>query len=213
VLATCLSACAPGQSGPPTPSTCPEDLPEAGRACALAGVECRYTKSTSACGVACDCLGGAWSCGPTCAIVVEDASAASDGGVSDAGSYGADCIAAGGQCVLGNYICAVPGPPETCGSGPGGAYCCLSETADCGQPQATTYVCPSSLDGGGACKGGAPVPSGAPGYEALVEAGDDDASYPVGCRATFPACNGGQVPYCACTSQVLESSATWSCFY
>jgi hypothetical protein len=125
--------------------------------------------------------------------------ARSDNSMSDS----EDCTPAGGQCVIGDVICAVPGP-QSCGPiTPAGLYCCLSQVADCGQPDAVTYVCPS--DGGLACKGTAPIPLGTPNYQALEAAGDPDASFPEGCTATFPACNGGRVPQCTC------EATSWSC--
>jgi len=131
----------------------------------------------------------------------------------DGSSSSNECTAAGGQCVIGDVICAVPGSqscPNGGGATPAGIFCCLSDVADCGQPNVTTYECPASSDGGAACKGSAPVPFGAPNYEALVEAGDDDASYAVGCKVTFPACSSGQVPYCTC---IVQAEPTWSCVY
>ncbi|MGH7296722.1 MAG: hypothetical protein ACRELB_17415 [Polyangiaceae bacterium] len=126
----------------------------------------------------------------------------------DAG--GGDCASAGGECVVGDVICAVPGP-QSCGPpSPGGVYCCLSRVADCGQPAEITTVCPAAPDGGAVCRGSAPVPLGAPGYEALQEAGDVDASFAVGCTVTFPVCNAGRPPSCTCSTQ---GSATWSCVY
>lgn len=109
-----------------------------------------------------------------------------------------DCAAAGGVCVLGNVICAVPGPQSCGATGPAGLYCCLNDIADCGQPDAATFSCPAS-GGDGACIGPPPVPLGTPNYGNVEEAGDPDASYPSGCTVTFPACNNGNVPTCTCT--------------
>jgi hypothetical protein len=134
-------------------------------------------------------------------------------GTTDVRSNNGECKAAGGQCLIGNVICAVPGL-QSCGPiTPAGQYCCLSNTADCGQPAAVAYACPATLDGGASCKGSAPVPIGAPNAQALESARDDDASYREGCKATFPACNNGRVPYCTCVSQLLEPSGTWSCVF
>jgi hypothetical protein len=48
---------------------CPTGLPPTGAACATEGAECGYPTSTNACGAEnCSCEGGAWTCGPTCAI-------------------------------------------------------------------------------------------------------------------------------------------------
>ena len=58
----------------------------------------------------------------------------------------------------------------------------------------------------------APVPLGAPNYEALMEAVDEDASYSVGCKVTFPACNNGHVPYCTCGGSSPAFNG-WTCFY
>jgi hypothetical protein len=80
VLATFLglAACITEQSGAPSPQACPPDVPEKGSACPLAGAQCSYTPSSNACGVACGCQGGAWNCGPACAIVFDDASVADE---------------------------------------------------------------------------------------------------------------------------------------
>jgi hypothetical protein len=129
----------------------------------------------------------------------------------DSGSGSNECSSAGGQCVIGDVICAVPGPQSCGGVTPAGLYCCLSNVADCGQPDATTFECPGP-DGGASCQGGPPVPFGAPNYEALQQAADEDASYPAGCRVTFPACNNGHVAYCTCSGSGSGFSG-WSCFY
>ena len=106
----------------------------------------------------------------------------------------------------------MPGP-QNCGQGPGGLFCCLSNVADCGQPDTVTYSCSQPSDGGPSCKGSAPVPFGVPNFQAMQtaeEASDNDASYALGCKATFPACNYGQPIYCTCS---LNPTPTWSCFY
>jgi hypothetical protein len=129
----------------------------------------------------------------------------------DAGSNGGECSEAGGQCLIGDVICAVPGP-QTCGApSPAGLFCCLSNVADCGQPDATTYACPDQPAAGSSCQS-APIPIGAPNYQALTEAEDKDASYPAGCKVTFAACNGGKVPYCTCSGSAPGFSG-WSCFF
>lgn len=124
---------------------------------------------------------------------------------------GGDCHAAGGQCVIGNVICAVPGP-QSCGPiTPAGLFCCLSQTADCGQPAALTYACPAASDAGASCKGTPPPPIGAPNFAALEDAGDPDASIAVGCVATFPVCGSGMPFECTCSAQ--GDSGIWSCVY
>ena len=186
---------------------CPAEVPRNGDSCTGEGSTCGYLTQAIACGgsVDCYCRGGAWACGPTCVIP------------PDAGPDGAGCIASGGECLNSNVICAVPGP-QTCGNvTPAGLYCCLSNVANCGQPDTTTYACPAPSDGGAQSEGGAsctsaPVPLGAPNYEALMEAVDEDASYPVGCKVTFPACNNGHVPYCTCGGS-SEGFNGWTCFY
>jgi hypothetical protein len=136
----------------------------------------------------------------------------------DAGNPdGGGCLAAGGECLIGNVICAEPGPQSCGGVTPAGLYCCLSNVADCGQPHTTTYACPAESDGGAQSEGGAsctsaPVPLGAPNYQALMEAVDEDASYSVGCKVTFPACNNGHVPYCTCGGSSPGFNG-WTCFY
>jgi hypothetical protein len=178
---------------------CPAAMPRNGSSCTAEGATCGYLTQAIACGgsVDCHCQGGAWACGPTCVTP------------PDAGPDAAGCIAAGGECLYSNVICAVPGP-QSCGAvGPGAPYCCLSNVANCGQPSATTYACPPAQPEGGLTCPSAPVPLGAPNYEALVQATDNDASYPVGCRVTFPACNNGHVPYCTCR---IDGEPIWSCF-
>jgi hypothetical protein len=132
-----------------------------------------------------------------------------------------DCSAAGGHCVLGNAICAVHGS-QTCGSGapnPGGGYCCLADTADCGQPNVTTYACPA-LDGGAAsevsirlshqCKAGPPVYTSIYNFEAEDDGGRD-ASYPLYCTATLPVCSNGQPVSCTCSGG--GEAGAWACVY
>jgi hypothetical protein len=178
---------------------CPAEVPRNGDSCTGEGSTCGYLTQAIACGgsVDCYCRGGAWACGPTCVIP------------PDASPDGAGCIASGGECLNSNVICAVPGPLSCGAVYPGAPYCCLSNVADCGQPSATTYACPPLPEGGLTCTSSAPIPLGAPNYEALVQANDNDASYPVGCRVTFPACNNGHVPYCTCR---IDNEPVWSCF-
>ena len=108
------------------------------------------------------------------------------------------CSAAGGECILGNVICAVPGTQSCPGSGtPGGVFCCLSRVADCGQPAETLY---SSCDGGtSACSG---TPESPPGSSIS----NLDASFPTGCTVTFPICNDGTPVECKC------QGGSWTCF-
>ncbi len=179
---------------------CPEHVPQIGRSCTVEGATCGYLTQASECGgsVDCDCRGGGWTCSPTCITP------------PDAGPDSAGCIAAGGECLFSNVICAVPGPQSCSGLNQTGLYCCLSNVADCGQPSATTYACPPvQPEGGGSTCTSASVPLGSPNYEAMVQATDNDASYPVGCRVTFPACNNGQIPFCTC---VMDGVPMWSCF-
>lgn len=131
-----------------------------------------------------------------------------------------DCAAAGGHCVLG-AVCAIHGS-QTCGSGgppnPGfHEYCCLADTADCGQPSAITYACPP-LEGGAAgevsirlshqCKAGPPKYTSIYDFEADDDGGSD-ASYPLYCTATLPVCSNGQPVSCTCG--VGDRSGSWSC--
>jgi hypothetical protein len=183
-------------------SPCPEGgMPPSGSSCKTEGATCGYLVNGSACGnatVGCDCRGGTWACEPPCNTP------------PDAGADAGGCIAAGGECLNSNVICAVPGSLSCGAVYPGAPYCCLSNVADCGQPSATIYACPPAQPDGGTCTS-APVPLGAPNYKALVQATDVDASYPVGCRVTFPACNNGHVPYCTC--QLYSGVPGWSCFH
>jgi|HubBroStandDraft_4_1064222.scaffolds.fasta_scaffold616004_2 hypothetical protein len=136
-------------------------------------------------------------------------------------SYEEDCSAAGGHCVLGDVVCAVHGS-QACGSGgpnPGGGYCCLADTADCGQPSAITYACPP-LEGGAPsevsiilshrCQGRSPAFTSIYDFEA-EEAGSSDASYPLNCRATLPVCSNGQPVSCMCSGE--GEAGAWACVY
>ena len=120
---------------------------------------------------------------------------------SSTGGSSEDCTSAGGHCVIGNAICAVQGP-QNCGPPtPAGLFCCITAVADCGQPGTLTYACAAAGDGGLGCKASTlafDLPA--------QDAGDQDASYPVGCTATLPVCNNGHVPQCTCIGQ-----AQWSC--
>jgi hypothetical protein len=131
---------------------------------------------------------------------------------------GTDCTNAGGQCMLGPTICAVPGTQSCTQSGgpitPGGAYCCLSQVADCGQPDGIAYeACPPPSDAGAACKGTPPVPAGAPDFQSLEEARDDDASFPIGCTVTFPVCFNGHPNQCTCSAGAKLLTGYWSCVF
>jgi hypothetical protein len=170
-------------------------------------------------GAACIAAGGFCASGDvTCAAVGPQDCGVSGGfcclpDVPDAGgSNSGECSEAGGQCLIGSTICAVPGPQSCGGITPAGLYCCLTNVADCGQPDATTYACPAPADGGPSCQGGAQPPVGIPNFEALQQATDEDASYPAGCKATFPGCNNGKVPYCTCSGSGPGNSG-WTCFY
>jgi hypothetical protein len=184
-------------------SPCPTELPQSGSSCTGEGATCGYLAQTpDACGdsIDCSCRGGAWTCSPNCFTP------------PDAGPDAAGCIASGGECLFSNVICAVPGP-QSCGGNQSGSYCCVSNVADCGQPSAITYACPAAQpDAGPGCTN-VPVPLGAPNYVSLdQQTTDDDASYSLGCRATFPACNNGHVPYCTCEIQGQSGFSAWSCF-
>jgi hypothetical protein len=119
------------------------------------------------------------------------------GGVSD-------CAAAGGQCLTGDAACATQGP-QPCGTTTvAGQFCCLAAVVeDCGQPGVVTYACAAVEDGGFGCVASAlALPA--------QQAGDEDASYPVGCAATLPSCDDGHVAKCTC---VLHAAPGWSCAY
>jgi hypothetical protein len=104
-------------------------VPEAGSACAPAGAGCGYSLQPNACGATdCNCLAGAWSCGPTCPIF----DAGADGGwqrcMSDtdcgpsfacAYSVARSCTAVG--VCLPVVVCAGNGKqPSYCGCDGGG---------------------------------------------------------------------------------------------
>ena len=93
------------------------------------------------------------------------------------------------------------GSPETTVAG---QFCCLTAVVeDCGQPGVITYACAAVEDGGAGCLASAlALPP--------QQAGDEDASYPVGCAATLPSCDDGQAPKCTC---VLHAAPGWSCAY
>jgi hypothetical protein len=183
-------------------SPCPAGMPSSGSSCKAEGATCGYLGNGNACGSAaidCYCRGGTWTCEPSCNTP------------PDAGPDAGGCIAAGGECLNSNVICAVLGSLSCGAVYPGAPYCCMSNVGNCGQPSATTYACPPAAPDGGLTCTSAPVPLGAPNYEALVQATDVDASYPVGCRVTFPACNKGHVPYCTCKLDGMVPA--WTCFH
>jgi hypothetical protein len=146
-----------------------------------------------------------------------DASSAIEGGAGGGGSSssssgggttgsGTSCEAAGGQCLIGDEICATPGSQTCAGAdGPAGVFCCLSQAEDCGQPATTSLS--SSCDPGSvaapSCAGMPPTP---PPFGTGVEE-DPDASFPSGCTVTFPYCNSGSVIQCTCKGD------TWNCYY
>jgi hypothetical protein len=111
-------------------------------------------------------------------------------GACDGNSNGADCWEAGGQCHFAPSlpICAVPGQ-QSCPQGP--AFCCLHETADCGQPAAVIV----------ACDGGAPVCVGTPQLSLNRPPnlpGQTNDTYGAGCVASMPLCNDGVPLVCTC---------------
>ena len=134
----CCLAAAESDAAEDASAPCPTALPQTGSACTPEGTECGYSTSTNACGADnCYCQSGAWNCEPTCIVV--DASASVD---ADADGP-AECIAAGGECLVGGAIsvCALMGPqdcnPER---GPSGSYCCLKKAG----------VADAAADGGAA---------------------------------------------------------------
>jgi hypothetical protein len=127
------------------------------------------------------------------------------------------CTEAGGHCLPYGTMCPASGSQQ-CGApfAVEGLYCCLSEIGNCGQPDATTYVCPASSDGGSndsdsafTCKGAAPAPI-FPNFQDPGEAGYEDASFPMYCTATFPQCHFGRAPTCTCE---LLNPPMWICAY
>ena len=201
---------------------CPNVGPEscgAGGVCCLVNANVGDAGEDASGGAACAAAGGFCASGDVSCGAVGPQDCGFAGGFcclpSDAGPIngriGGECTETGGQCLIGSAICAVPGPQSCGGITPAGLYCCLSNAAECGQPDATTYVCPEPADGGPSCQGGAQPPSGIPNFEALLQATDQDASYPAGCKVTFPGCNNGHVPYCTCSGSGPGSSG-WTCF-
>jgi hypothetical protein len=205
-LARAATGCSSSSNLPGNPDASEDD-----GACAAAGGSC-ITGGALRCPIV-----GPQSCGArsVCCLINANVGDAGEDASGDAGPIngriGGECTEAGGQCLIGSTICAVPGPQSCGGITPAGLYCCLSNAAECGQPDATTYVCPEPADGGPSCQGGAQPPSGIPNFEALQQATDQDASYPAGCKVTFPGCNNGDVPYCTCSGSGPGSSG-WTCF-
>ena len=105
------------------------------------------------------------------------------------------CESAGGRCLVGPAICAVQGTQLCPGADtPAGPFCCLAQTADCGQPAETEWT---------SCDGGTPACNGTPSL--LGGPAGADGSFPVGCTAVLPVCNAGDVVRCTC------QGASWSC--
>jgi hypothetical protein len=65
-IAGCGSSCQCLSGTWQTP--CPQDVPQSGSTCTVAGATCGYLTQASACdgSVDCYCESGTWSCGPTC---------------------------------------------------------------------------------------------------------------------------------------------------
>jgi hypothetical protein len=129
---------------------CPTNLPETGSACTPEGAECGYSNVANACGADnCYCEGGAWSCGPTCAIEAST-DGGFDGGTEASGP--AACVASGGKCVQGVAFCANVGPgatPKSClDLGPTMLCCAANADAGCTEIQASSYdqSCQSDSD-------------------------------------------------------------------
>ncbi len=108
------------------------------------------------------------------------------------------CIAAGGQCVLSESICASPSA-LACPKGPIGMFCCLSVDGSCGQPTVTTF---SACDAGPPSCNGTPAKPELIGIPADAALGPDepDASFPMGCTITYPLCSDQGVYRCVCGS-------------
>jgi hypothetical protein len=149
-----------------------------------------------------------------------------DQGNADGGSAGhagaaGDCVAAGGQCLLGDLICtSVLGPmmgaQMVCPGRdtPGAQYCCLPGNVDCGQPDAATIACPDAATiypPETLCTGFptvVPVPEGF----AAPLGFDQDAAFPVGCTVTLPFCSAGSLYQCTCDLQASRSGqGVWDC--
>jgi hypothetical protein len=89
---------------------------------------------------------------------------------TDNGFDSGACTAAGGQCVVGSVSCAVPGP-QSCGpAGPGGTFCCLSQSVDDGGPA------PHPCNAGCLCYAIDACPTGC--YPSVTEAPDGSGSEP-----------------------------------
>jgi sulfatase modifying factor 1 len=117
---------------------CCPDGAKSGASCSYASTTC-FTRCTNGLRSQMSCSGGVWlgghgviPCGPS--------------GAGDAGLSGpAACVAAGGQCVLGDIGCSKVGP-QACapGGGPGGAICCLDPSTPSRSPDAGPG-CPATL--------------------------------------------------------------------
>jgi hypothetical protein len=138
---------------------CPASLPETGASCGVEGAECGYETDTNPCGADnCDCQGGTWNCGPTCAIELDAGEA---GDASDAGP----CQAGQRLCLEGCYsyrpVC-VDGPcpvPPPCAYEPDAATCPSGQV----MCQPCSYGSPSCVDLGDCLPAeSCPPPSGMP---------------------------------------------------
>ena len=102
--------------------------------------------------------------------------------------------------MLSGGTCARPGS-QSCGAGtsdtPDTPYCCLEQTADCGQP--ASFTTGAGCDGGsqGACEGTPQVES----YAGRSVSG----TFADGCSVDLPICTNEHPYQCTCRAGV------WSC--
>jgi len=118
-------------------------------------------------------------------------------GEADGSTTTSACAAAGGQCVLSDSVCAVPGP-QACPSAAFAQFCCLQQQGSCGQPSVTTFS--SECDAGPPSCQGTPARPELEGIPADAALGpeDPDASFGKGCTITYPVCGNMGVYTCTC---------------
>ena len=130
LLAAALGLAAAACSNTGRSAPCPADVPQSGSACTAAGATCGYVTSASACdgSMDCYCQGGAWSCGPTCALFdasVAEADVAVRASESGAGRVPLNHRPSSAQC-------STPAPPGDCaGPYPDGGGC--ASDSDCSE--------------------------------------------------------------------------------
>jgi hypothetical protein len=119
----------------------------------------------------------------------------------DASSGPMDCIAAGGQCVLGSAPCAAAGPQDcNPGRNPGGAFCCLR----------SDYTCALDASANGGCGCFSPGDAGRVDFDAMTfcDVSCSQLMHENGatCAPVGMHCGTGCGPQCQC------NGGHWFCF-